>query len=213
MDDKPRIVCGMSTIVMDCSDDPRAVPGYLVPKSTGNMLLRFSVVAQLGTSDVSAAVASRAAPRCEARWSQRLCRQRWPMCPGTRRVQDNPRGRADSRVYQPGPPAASHGRATFTARSGHRVPMTEAPRRRRRPPATKQVQRPTRRLSFLEDAAGTWSSVPSLSGVPPRMSMRSYRLRLTGKQGTAASCGGERIRTINATFAGAAGVGAVRPPP
>jgi len=39
----------------------------------------------------------------------------------------------------------------------------------------------------------TWSSsVPSLLGVPPIMSMRSYRLRLTGK-GTVASCGGERI--------------------
>jgi hypothetical protein len=42
---------------------------------------------------------------------------------------------------------------------------------------------------------GTWSSFPSLLGVPAIISVRSYRVRLTGEPRTAASCGGEGIHS------------------
>jgi hypothetical protein len=53
--------------------------------------------------------------------------------------------------------------------------------------ASNETSTATDEEALMFHVAGTWSSVPSLSGVPPSMSMRSYRLRLTGKQGTASA--------------------------
>src|SRR6476620_2643775 len=73
------------------------------------------------------------------------------------------------------------------AHSAHRA----APARVTSPPHPDALAAPP---SFLETRQETWSSsVPSLSGVSPTLSMRLYRLRLTGKQGVVASSRRERI--------------------
>ena len=69
-----------------------------------------------------------------------LFRQRWPMCPRTRRPSGNWTGRADVLARRPRPPV-SHRHVGFAVRSDHRRPMTGAPNRRRQAPSATQEKR------------------------------------------------------------------------